>query len=154
MPQNMNRVIKRLFSFVTKSCKIKSSFTSFNDEENKWEKNLTNNKSAYIYDALVRCALVKIPYLSESQYSLHILIWEKDQFCDHSWSLESFHTVRIFVWKFNFHHVFFPKTRWMAWWKLNFHTKILRVWKDSKLQEWFQNWSFSLINMWSEYWLS
>ena len=83
----------------------------------------------------------------------HILFREKDQFCNHSWSLESFHTLRIFVWKFNFHHVFFPKTRWMAWWKLNFHTKILRVWKDSKLQEWLQNWYFSLINMWSEYWL-
>ena len=38
--------------------------------------------------------------------------------------------------------------------QLNFHTKILRVWKDSKLQEWLQNRSFSLINMWSAYWLS
>ena len=101
-----------------------------------------------------KCTLDKITFLQESQYSLHILNREKFQFCNHSWSLESFHTLRIFVWKFNFHHVFFPKTRWMAWRYLNFHTKTLRVWKDSKLQEWLQNWSFSLINMWSEYWLS
>ena len=95
--------------------------------------------------------LVKITFLKESQYSLHILIRAKDQFCNHSSSLESFHTLRIFVWKFNFHQAIQRVLGKNAWWKLNFHTKILRVWKDSKLQEWLKNWSFSLINMWSEY---
>ena len=45
----------------------------------------------------------------------HILFREKDQFCNHSWSLESFHTLRIFVWKFNFHHVFSQKhAEWLG----------------------------------------
>ena len=93
-------------------------------------------------------------YWTNSRQPTHYLMREKYQFCNHFWSLESFHTLRIFVWKFNFHQAIQRVCGKNTWWKLNFHTKILRVWNDSKLQEWLQNWSFSLINMWSEYWLS
>ena len=52
--------------------------------------------------AKITCLVVKITFLWESRYSSRILIKEKYQVCNHSWQLESFHTLRIFVWKFNF----------------------------------------------------
>ena len=62
------------------STKVQKYYAVVQNDQNERE-------TAYDEQAVIfycQWSLVKITFLQESQYSLHILIMEKDQFCNHS----------------------------------------------------------------------